>query len=140
MLARYALAAALLVACAPSVASGGGTAPTGDAGPAANVWTARGDAACRVPAEAPPCPSSLDAPHGVAVWLNGSVVPLREALSTMVLPGVAQGELLNCDLSRLPLPRTCMVPTTCEGADVVIVASYLRGIAAQYVAGGYRCW
>jgi hypothetical protein len=76
----------------------------------------------------------------VAVWINGSVVPLREALSTMVLPGVSQGELLNCDLSRLPLPRTCMVATTCEGADVVIVASYLRGIAAQYVAGGYRCW
>jgi hypothetical protein len=141
MFARYALAAALLVACAPPVASGGGTTPTGAQGGTVSPWTMRGDAACRtLPTEAPPCPASLDAPEGVAVWLNGEVIPLREALRVMVLPDLAAGELAACDLARFPLPRTCMIASTCEGADVVVPAAYVRGIAREYVAQGFRCW
>lgn len=139
VIARIALAVTLAapIACSPPNAANGGVGPA----PSSEPWTARGDAQCRtLPTEPPPCPATLNAPEGVAVWLINEVVPLRQALTVMVFPNVSQGELAMCNLRTLPLPRTCNISTTCPGADIVIPAAYLRGIALQYVSNGFRCW
>lgn len=131
---------AALIACA--VACNAPTAGTG-AAPTDGRWTAAGEAACTrypVPDEDPPCPATAAVyPSGVGVWDGRTVVPLESVLSNILVPGLDNAAILRCDLARFPLPRTCMARTTCDGADVVVFASYVHRIAVEYVRAG-GCW
>lgn len=131
---------AALIACA--VACNAPTAGTGGA-PADGRWTAAGEGACTVypaPEMDPPCPAAPQSyPSGFAVWANGAVVPLEAHLSRMVVLGLDNAAIMRCDLTRFPMPRTCMARTTCDGADVVLLAAYVNRIAVEFVRAG-RCW
>ena len=131
---------AALIACA--VACNAPTAGTG-AAPADGRWTAAGEGACTVypvPEMDPPCPASAQSyPSGFAVWINGAVAPLESVLANTSAPGLNNAAILRCDLSRFPMPRTCMARTTCDGADVVLLASYVNRIVVEFVRAG-RCW
>ena len=88
------------------------------------------------PAQDAPCGAApLD---GVAVWENNEVVSLRTSLSRILVVGVDNAALLRCDLARFPLPSTCMARTTCHGADVVVMAAYVRGVVLEFQTRG--CW
>lgn len=130
--ARIALAAAFLIACNGPVA---GAPATGTPSP----WRDRGEQMCRAgvtPDTDPPCGAAvLD---GVAVWSNGAVISLRSALASTIVVGVDPAAILRCDLARFPLPSSCMARTTCPGADVVVMAAYVRGVMIEYRERG--CW
>lgn len=129
---RISLAAVMMVACNGPVA---GAPATGTP----SVWRDRGEQSCRsgvTPDTDPPCgTAALD---GVAVWSNGAVISLRSALASTIVVGVDPAAILRCDLTRFPLPSTCVARTTCEGADVVVMAAYVRGVMIAYREHG--CW
>lgn len=129
--AAISLLGALLGACAPTA-----TGPQ----PQSSPWRDRGEVTCAargpLPAEDPPCDGVISSP--VAVWLNGRVIPLREALSSIIVVGLSPATVLACDESRFPLPRTCMARVTCEGADVVVMSAYVTGVMREVATRG--CW
>lgn len=124
---------ALAVACAPPTAA---TVRVESDAP----WTAAGDRLCVVPDSDPPCAATpVSAPSRIGVWSTGRVIPLEQELAATLVPGLCNEDILRCDLSRFPMPETCVVPTTCEGVDVVVMSGYVRRIAMEFVRLG-RCW